>query len=45
MRGGTPTLVGSKSMELKGKVQKTLGKAQAKFGDVRAAMKDLTKGA
>jgi len=28
-------LVGNESLEAKGKVQKTLGKAQAKFGDVK----------
>jgi uncharacterized protein YjbJ (UPF0337 family) len=38
-------LVGNESMEAKGKVQKILGKAQAKFGDVKQDMKDSTKGA
>jgi uncharacterized protein YjbJ (UPF0337 family) len=38
-------IVGNESMELKGKVQKTLGQAQAKFGDVKADTKDAKKGA
>jgi uncharacterized protein YjbJ (UPF0337 family) len=36
-------LVGNKTMEEKGKVQKTLGEAQAKFGDVKKDVKDATK--
>lgn len=36
-------LVGNESMEAKGKVEKTLGKAQAKFGDVKQDVKDATK--
>jgi uncharacterized protein YjbJ (UPF0337 family) len=36
-------LVGNKTMERKGKVQKTLGEAQAKFGDVKKGVKDATK--
>jgi len=36
-------LVGNESMEAKGKVQKNLGKAQAKFGDVKKDVKDATK--
>jgi len=36
-------LVGNKTMEEKGKVQKTLGEAQAKFGDVKKDVKDTTK--
>ena len=38
-------LVGNESLEAKGKVQKTLGQAQAKFGDVKQDMKDSKKGA
>jgi uncharacterized protein YjbJ (UPF0337 family) len=37
-------LVGNKTMEQKGKVQKTLGEAQAKFGDVKKDVKVATKG-
>jgi uncharacterized protein YjbJ (UPF0337 family) len=36
----TGKLVGNESLEAKGKVQKILGKAQAKFGDVKQDMKD-----
>ena len=36
-------LVGNESLEAKGKVQKVLGRAQAKFGDVKADVKDLKK--
>lgn len=36
-------LVGNESMEAKGKIQKNLGKAQAKFGDVKQDVKDATK--
>lgn len=41
----TGKLVGNESLEAKGKVQKTLGKAQAKFGDVRQDIRDATKAA
>ncbi len=37
-------LVGNETLEAKGKVQKFLGKAQAKFGDVKQDMKDSKKG-
>ena len=37
-------LVGNESLEAKGKVQKVLGQAQAKFGDVKADLKDMKKG-
>lgn len=33
-------LVGNETLEAKGKVQRTLGKAQAKFGDVKQDVKD-----
>jgi len=36
-------LVGNETMEAKGKIQKTLGKAQAKFGDVKKDLKDAKK--
>ena len=39
------SVVGNKTLEAKGKVQKTLGQAQAKFGDVKQDMKDSKKGA
>ena len=38
-------LVGNEKLEEKGKVQKVLGEAQAKFGDVKREMRDLKKGA
>jgi uncharacterized protein YjbJ (UPF0337 family) len=38
-------LVGNETLEAKGKVQKTLGQAQAKYGDVKQDMKDSKKGA
>ena len=38
-------LVGNETLEAKGKVQKTLGQAQAKFGDVKQDLKDAKKGA
>jgi uncharacterized protein YjbJ (UPF0337 family) len=36
-------LVGNEKMEAKGKVQKNLGKAQAKYGDVKHDVKDIAK--
>ena len=36
-------LVGNPTLEAKGKVQKVLGEAQAKFGDVKQDIKDSTK--
>jgi uncharacterized protein YjbJ (UPF0337 family) len=41
----TGKLVGNETLEAKGKVQKILGEAQAKFGDVKQGMKDSKKGA
>ena len=38
-------LVGNEKLEEKGKVQKNLGKAEAKFGDVKQEVKDSKKGA
>jgi uncharacterized protein YjbJ (UPF0337 family) len=37
-------LVGNESLEAKGKTQKILGEAQAKFGDVKKDVKDAAKG-
>jgi len=39
----TGKLVGNERLEAKGKVQKVLGKAQAKFGDVKQDVKDPNK--
>jgi uncharacterized protein YjbJ (UPF0337 family) len=36
-------LVGNETMEAKGKIQKTMGEAQAKFGDVKKDLKDARK--
>ena len=36
-------LVGNETLEAKGKVQKVLGEAQAKFGDFKKDVKDSTK--
>ena len=36
-------LVGNEKLEAKGKVQAVIGEAQAKFGDVKQALKDSTK--
>ena len=38
-------IVGNEKMEEKGRVQKILGKAQAKFGDVKQDLKDSKKSA
>jgi uncharacterized protein YjbJ (UPF0337 family) len=38
-------LVGNEKMEAKGKVEKVLGRAQAKFGDVKQDVKVAKKGA
>jgi len=37
-------LVGNENLEAKGKVQKGLGEAQAKFGDVKKDVKDILTG-
>jgi uncharacterized protein YjbJ (UPF0337 family) len=37
-------LVGNEKLEAKGKTEKILGKAQAKFGDVKKDVKDAAKG-
>jgi uncharacterized protein YjbJ (UPF0337 family) len=36
-------LVGDKTLEAKGNIQKNLGKVQAKFGDVKQDVKDSSK--
>jgi uncharacterized protein YjbJ (UPF0337 family) len=36
-------LLGNEKMEQKGKDQKNLGKAQAKFGDIKRDVKDIVK--
>jgi uncharacterized protein YjbJ (UPF0337 family) len=41
----TGKLVGNEKLEVKGKVQKIVGEAQAKFGDLKQDMKDSKKGA
>jgi uncharacterized protein YjbJ (UPF0337 family) len=37
-------LLGNESLKARGKIQKTLGGAQAKFGDVKQNVKDSLKG-
>ena len=37
-------LVGNQKLQAKGKAEKYLGDAQAKFGDVKKAVKDFMKG-
>ncbi len=39
----TGKLVGNETLEAKGKVQRVLGKAQAKFGDVKQDVKDANR--
>jgi uncharacterized protein YjbJ (UPF0337 family) len=36
-------LVGNEKLEQKGKVQKNLGKAQAKYGDIKRDVQDIVK--
>lgn len=36
-------LVGNETLEAKGKIQNVVGKAQAKFGDVKQDIKDAQK--
>ena len=36
-------MVGNESLEAKGKTQKLMGEAQAKFGDVKKDVKDAAK--
>jgi uncharacterized protein YjbJ (UPF0337 family) len=37
--------VGNETLEAKGKIQKVVGQAQAKFGDVKQDVKDAKKSA
>ena len=37
-------LVGNENLEAKGKLQKDLGKVQARFGDAKKDLKDVMKG-
>jgi uncharacterized protein YjbJ (UPF0337 family) len=39
----TGKLVGDKTLKAKGKIEKNLGKVQAKFGDVKQDVKDSSK--
>ena len=41
----TGKLVGNEKLKAKGKVQKIVGEAQAKFGDLKQDLKDSKKGA
>jgi uncharacterized protein YjbJ (UPF0337 family) len=43
IKEGAGKLVGNENLEAKGKVQKIVGNAQAKFGDVKQDMKDSKK--
>lgn len=43
IKEATGALVGNEKLEEKGKVQKNLGKAQAKYGDVKRDVKDIVK--
>ena len=36
-------LVGNENLEAKGKIQKVLGEAQAKYGDLKKGLKDAKK--
>lgn len=38
-------LVGNEKLEEKGRIQKNIGKTQAKYGDVKKDVKDLAKNA
>jgi uncharacterized protein YjbJ (UPF0337 family) len=39
----TGKVVGNETLQAKGKIQKVLGEAQAKFGDVKQDVKDAKK--
>ena len=39
----TGRITGNESLKKRGKVEKTLGKAQAKFGDVKQDLKDAAR--
>jgi uncharacterized protein YjbJ (UPF0337 family) len=43
IKEATGKLVGDKTLEAKGNIQKNLGKVQAKFGDVKQDVKESSK--
>jgi uncharacterized protein YjbJ (UPF0337 family) len=43
IKEATGKLVGDKTLEAKGNIQKNRGKVQAKFGDVKQDVKDSSK--
>ena len=43
IKEATGKLVGDERLQAKGNAQKTLGKAQARFGDVKQHVKDSSK--
>jgi len=43
IKEATGKLVGDKTLEAKGNIEKNLGKGQAKFGDVKKDVKDASK--
>ena len=43
VKEATGKLVGNETLEAKGNIQKNLGKVQAKFGDVKQDVKNLSK--
>jgi uncharacterized protein YjbJ (UPF0337 family) len=43
IKEATGKLVGDKTLEAKGNIEKNLGKVQAKFGDVKQDVKDSEK--
>jgi uncharacterized protein YjbJ (UPF0337 family) len=43
IKKATGKLVGDERLQAKGNAQKTLGKAQARFGDVKQHVKDSSK--
>jgi len=43
IKEATGKLVGDKTLEVKGNIEKNLGKGQAKFGDVKKDVKDASK--
>ena len=43
IKEGTGKVMDDKTLEAKGNIEKNLGKAQAKFGDVKQDVKDSSK--
>ena len=43
VKEGTGKVVGDKTLQAKGNIEKNLGKVQAKFGDVKKDVKDSSK--